>query len=189
MDGELFSDWVNQYMDTAWVFDGGPLDVPQLTRLRYSMPWVTIPVKAVPKDLGHASQAFMMNAPLDIYDDLTQYPDYTRHLKQLYALKKATTHYFYQGEFSDGESFSLQGAGEGVAAKSYRHPEGKFLAVMVVNPRESLREATLRPSAGYDAKAVRHYFLDGRMETREPSADLRLKLTPFDVQVVAFESR
>ena len=132
----------------------------------------------------------MMNAPLDIYDDLTHFADYTKHLKQLHALKKATTHYFYQGEFSDGESFSLQGSTEKeVVAKSYRHPDGKFLAVVVVNPSGTPREATLRHEAGFDVKEIRHYYLDGRTEAREPSSNVFLKLEAFDVQVVAFESR
>ena len=131
-----------------------------------------------------------MNAPLDIYDDLNQYPDYTRHLKKLHALKKATSHYFFQGEFSDGEGFSLQGStGNKVVAKSYRHPEGKFLAVVVVNPAGTPREATLQPDASLAVREVRHYYLDGRTETRAPSSDIRLKLAAFDVQVVAFESQ
>jgi hypothetical protein len=184
--GEGYSDWMDQYVDSSWIFDGGALNVPELSRVRYSLPWVTVPVRAVATDRGHANRAFMLNAPLDIYDDLTKYPDYAKHLKQLHALKKSTTHYFYQGEFSDGEGFSLQGAAP-VVAKSYRDPAGKFLAVVVVNTTGTSRETTLRPAADFASREIRRYYLDGRTETPKPVSEIRLELPAFDVQVLAFE--
>jgi hypothetical protein len=185
--GEGYSDWMDQYVDSSWVFDGGALNVSRLTTLRYSLPWITVPVRAVPTDRGHANRAFMLNAPLDIFDDLTKYPEYVQHLKRLHALKKLTTHYLFQGEFSDGEGFTLQ-TGTAVMAKSYRHPAGNFLAVVVVNPTNKAQEATLRPAADFAARECRHFFLDGRTETEKPGPELRLELAAYDVQILAFES-
>ena len=184
--GELYSDWLDQYVDSSWVFNGGTLNVSQLSTLRYSLPWITVPVRAVATDRGHANCAFMMNAPLDIYDDLAQYREYAQHLKRLHALKKLTTHYLFQGEFSDGEGFSLPGTGS-VAAKSYREPTGKFLAVVVVNTGGTPQETTLRPAADFASREIRHFYLDGRTETGKPAAELRLELPAYDVQVLAFE--
>ncbi len=184
--GELYSDWLDQYVDSSWVFNGGALDMPQLTRLRYSMPWITVPVRALPKNLAHANRAFMMNAPLDIFDDLSKYPGYAKHLRQLHVLKKSTWQYFYQGEFSDGEGFSLHGTGL-VVAKSYRDPAGKFLAVVVVNTSGTPQESTLRPEADLAPKNVRHYYMDGRTETQAAASEVPLKLVPYGVQVVTFE--
>ena len=72
------------------------------------------------------------------------------------------------------------------AGAKYRY---EFLAVVVVNPGGTPREATLQPDASLAVREVRHYYLDGRTETRAPSSDIRLKLAAFDVQVVAFESQ
>ena len=184
--GELYSDWLDQYVDSSWVFNGGPLEMPQLTRLRYRMPWMTVPVRAVATSQGHANQAFMMNAPLDIFDDLAKQPDYTRHLQRLHALKKSTWQYFYEGEFSDGEGFSLQGSGQ-VVAKSYRNP--KSLTVVVINTGGTPQETTLRPAEEFTSANVRRYFMDGRTETQGAASEMPLKLAAFEVQVLAFEPK
>ncbi len=182
--GELYSDWLDQYVDSSWVFNGGALDLPQLIRLRYSMPWITVPVRALATSQGHANQAFMMNAPLDIFDDLTKQPDYAKHLQRLHALKQSTWQYFFQGEFSDAEGFTLQGSGQ-VMAKSYRSP--KFFAVVVANTAGSPQEAVLKPEAGLASKPVRLYSMDGKSENREAATEMKLKLAPYEVQVLAFE--
>lgn len=188
--GEGYSDFLDQYVDSSWVFEGGPLNVPEQSMLRYSLPWITVPVRAMVKDLGHANQAFMMNSPLDIFDDLTDHPEYAQHLRRLHALKQHTQRYFYQGEFSDGEGFSFQGSPpSGVMAKSYRDPAGRFFAVVVINPSGTVKEAILRPDAVYASRKVQHYYLDGRTETQEPSPEVRLQLPAFDIQVLAYEMR
>jgi hypothetical protein len=185
--GELYSDWLDQYVDSSWVFDGGPLNVPQLTRLRYSLPWMTAPVHALVQNQGHANQAFMLNAPLDIFDDLAKFPDYAEHLKKLHALKKLTTGYFFQGDFSDADGFSIQTPGQ-VVARSYIDPAGKFLAVVVVNTTAQPQKATLRPAADFATRRVQHYYLDGRRENHDAAASFPLDLSGFDVQVLAFEN-
>jgi hypothetical protein len=184
--GEGYSDWLDQYVDSSWVFQGGALDVPRLSRLRYSLPWITVPVRAEAQNNGHANQAFLLNAPLDIFDDLSRYPDYAKHLQKLHALKKLTTEYFYQGEFSDADSFSLDGPSQ-LVARSYVDPAGKVLAVVVVNSSGQPQKAILRPAAEFANRKVRRYHLDGRTETQDPAAASSLDLSGFDVQVVAFE--
>jgi len=184
--GENVSDFMAQYVDSLWIFEGGALNVPLHSMIRYCLPWVTVPARAVVTDLGHANQAFMLNAPLDIFEDLAQHPDYAKHLKRLHALKKATTHYFYQGQFSDGEGFTLQGAAP-VMAKSYRELAGKFLAVVVVNTTGTTQQTTLKPAADIASRDIRHYYLDGRTEAQKPASEIRLELPAFDVQVLAFE--
>ncbi len=186
--GEGVSDFVDQYVDSAWIFEGGALNVPTLSRWRYSLPWVVVPVRADPSNLGHASTAFMLNAPLNIFDDLAKYPRYADHLKRLSALKKQTSRYFYQGDFVDREGFSLAGAGEkSVLAKSYCSPDGKFLVVVVVNPTDQPLSVGLRPDAAFASDGVRHFFLDGKLENGNPAAEVSLQLAPADVQVVSFE--
>jgi hypothetical protein len=123
---------------------------------------------------------------LDIFDDLSRYPDYAKHLQKLHALKKLTTEYFYQGEFSDGDSFSLDGPSQ-LVARSYVDPAGKVLAVVVVNSSGQPQKAILRPAAEFANRKVRRYHLDGRTETQDPAAASSLDLSGFDVQVVAFE--
>ena len=73
-------------------------------------------------------------------------------------------------------------------AKCYRHPAGKFLAVMVVNTAGTPQATTVRLAADFASKTNRHYYLDARKETAKPSSEIRLELPAFDVQVVAFES-
>jgi hypothetical protein len=149
---------------------------------------VVVPVRADPSNLGHASTAFMFNAPLNIFDDLAKYPQYAEHLRRLSALKKQTSRYFYQGEFVDREGFSLAGAGEKAAlAKSYRCPDGKSLAVVVVNPTDQRLEVTLKPEAAFASNVIRHFFLNGKAENASPAAEVSLQLAPADVQVVSFE--
>ena len=184
--GEGYSDWLDQYVDSSWVFSGGALDVAQLTRLRYSLPWITVPVRADARNPGHANQAFMLNAPLDIFDDLSRYPDYAKHLQKLHALKKLTTGYFYQGEFSDVDNFSLDGPSQ-VLARSYVDPAGKFVTAVVVNTSGQPQKATLRPAGDFATRKVRHYYLDGRDESEDAAGQRSLNLQGFDVQVLAFE--
>jgi len=187
--GEGYSDFLDQYVDSSWVFEGGPLNVQQQSVLRYSIPWVTVPVRAIVTDRGHANQAFVMNSPLDVFDDLSQYPEYARHLRQLHALKKLTSHYFYQGEFSDTEGFAFQGGPpKEVVAKSYKEPAGKFLAVVVANTGEAPKQTALRLDAPYATREAILYSLDGRTEMLKPSAEHHLDLPGFGVQVLAFET-
>jgi hypothetical protein len=183
MVGEGVSDWMNQYMDSSWIFEGGGLHVPTLSRLRYSLPWVTVPARAVATDLGHANRAFLMNAPLDIFDDLGTYPDYAQHLRRLHALKRKTANAVWEGEFSDEEGFALE-ASAGVLAKSYQDPAGKFLAVIVVNTEGQAAAAKLRFSGSAAAGTIQHYYLDGREEQRAPAAETSITLTPYDVQAL-----
>ncbi|MBZ5607686.1 MAG: hypothetical protein LAP38_05470 [Acidobacteriia bacterium] len=187
--GEGVSDFVDQYVDSAWIFEGGALNVPTLTRWRYSLPWVVVPVRAEPTNLGHASTAFLFNAPLNIFDDLTKYTQYAGHLRRLSGLKKLTSQYFYQGDFADREGFSLAGAGEkAVLARSYRSRDGKFLAVVVVNPTDNRQEVTLKPDAAFASRSIRHFYLDGNTENANPSGEVSLRLAAADVQVVSFET-
>ncbi len=187
--GENPSELMNQYVDSTWIFEGGALNLATLTTLRYSWPWTTLPAKALPANRGQANQCFMMNSYLDIFDDLSKYPEYAEHLKRLHGLKKATSRYLYQGEFSDEEGFSFAAPQAGVMAKSYRDPAGKFTAVVVINTSDAPREVTLRPELEIAKMAVRHYYLDGRTESEAASPEFRLDLGAYDVQVLAFESQ
>ncbi len=72
-------------------------------------------------------------------------------------------------------------------AKSYRSPDGKFLAVVVVNPTDQPLSVGLRPDAAFASDGVRHFFLDGKVENGHPAAEVSLQLAPADVQVVSFE--
>jgi hypothetical protein len=187
--GESFSDFMNQYVDSSWVFEGGALNVPQLSSLRYSLPWVTVPTRAVVTDRGHANRAFLMNAPLDIFDDLTQYPEYAGHLRRLHALKVSTSRYFYQGEFSDEEGFALlPPIQKEVLAKAYRDPAGEIIAIVIVNTSPATKEVTVRLDAGTAPQPGRHYYLDGRLEPQPPAAEVHLELPAYDVQLLALES-
>jgi len=187
MVGENPSELMNQYVDSTWIFEGGALNVPALNTLRYSWPWTTVPTRAIPTDRGHANRAFMMNAPLDIFDDLTKTPVYADHLKHLSGLKKAATDLFYQGEFSDQEGFSLGTTQKDIMAKSYREPAGKFTAIVVINAGSTAQQATIRPNTDISNAKVRHFYLDGRTEIETPSDEMNLSLPPYDVQILNFE--
>jgi hypothetical protein len=185
--GENPSELINQYVDSTWIFEGGPLNVATLTTWRYSWPWMTVPTRAVPSDMGHANRAFMMNAPLDIFDDLSGHPEYADHLKQLHGLKMATSDFFYQGEFSDQEGFTLVSPQKDVMAKSYRELAGAFTAVVVINSGSTVREATIRPDADIANEKTRHFYLNGRTAPEPASGELHLTLPPYDVQILSFE--
>jgi hypothetical protein len=187
--GENPSELMNQYVDSTWIFEGGALNLATFTTLRYSWPWLNMPAKAIPTNRGHANQCFMMNSYLDIFDDLSKYPEYAEHLKRLHGLKKATSRYLYQGEFSDEEGFSFAAPQAGVMAKSYRDPAGKFTAVVVINTGDAPREVALKPDSEIAKMPVRHYYLDGRAESETASSESRLNLGAYDVQVIAFESQ
>jgi hypothetical protein len=191
--GENYSEMMSQYVDSNWLFEGGVLNVPVLSRLRYSQPWVRVPARAVVTDRGHASRAFVMNAPLDIFNDLTGHPEYARHLQQLHALKRTAVHYFYEADFSDDEGFTLEaeGGAEGLLGKSYRQAGGGFLAVVIANSGDAAAQAVLRPAAGLPVARVRHHFLGGRVEERAPPGErgMTLGLAPYDVQIISFEAK
>ncbi len=187
MVGENPSELMNQYVDSTWIFEGGALNVATLTTWRYSWPWMTVPTRAIPTDRAHANRAFMMNAPLDIFDDLSSHPEYADHLKQLHGLKVAASDFFYQGEFSDQEGFALVSPQKDVMAKSYREVTGKFTAVVIINAGSTAREATIRPDADIANEKMRHFYLDGRIEPEPASGELHITLPPYDVQILTFE--
>lgn len=189
--GENLSELMNQYVDSSWIFEGGPpLNVRKFSVLRYSLPWVTVPTKALPRHPGQANLAFMLNAPLDIFDDLNKYPKYEDHLRRLHALKEEVWRYLYQGYFSDEEGFSLQTKNpEEVQAKSYISPQKKFEAVVVANASGNVQQATVRPNREFAAKVVHRYGLGVRMETEGPASEFHLTLPAYDVQVLVFGSQ
>jgi len=184
--GENTNEHMTQYVDATWIFEGGSLDVANQTRLRYSNPWTTVSARAVVTDRGQANQAFLLNAPLDIFDDLEKHPEYAEHLRKLHALKKATFSYFYDGEFSDNEGFSLEPAG-GVLAMSYRDPGQKFTAVVIVNASADAKQAKITPDAASASTRLRHFYLSGVEETGKSTSEIPLSLAPYDVQILVFE--
>jgi len=146
-----------------------------------------VPVRAVVTDLGHANRAFMMNSPLDIFDDLTDHPDYIEHLKRLHRLKVLTSRYFHDGEFSDAEGFSLAGtASAALMVKSYREAAGEFLALVAVNTSANPQQANLRPDPIFATQEVHRFGLDSKADTLNPASEIRLDLPAFDVQVLVF---
>lgn len=187
MVGENPSELMNQYVDSTWIFEGGALNVPALSTWRYSWPWMTVPTRAIPTDRAHANRAFLMNAPLDIFDDLSSHPEYADHLKHLHGLKMAASDLFYQGEFSDQEGFTLVSPQKDVMAKSYRELTGKFTAIVIINSGSTAREATIRPDADIATEKIRHFYLAGRSESEPATGELHLTLPPYDVQILSFE--
>src|SRR5882724_10376886 len=175
---EGYSDFQNQYSDSAWIFEGAPLSVPYLTYIRYSIPWATINVRAV-NDKGHANQAFMMNSPLDIFIDLKTYTEYANHLKKLHALKEKIYSHFYQGDFSDGEGFTLRSPPPSVTAKSYIEP-GRYTTVVVVNSSATPQTTTL-DFTNASAGSLKNYRLDGTVDNVASPSGVQLQLGPYDV--------
>lgn len=182
---EGISDFENQYSDSAWIYEGGALSVPFYSFFRYSIPWATLNARAV-NDKGHADQAFMMNSPLDIFLDLNQYPEYAAHLKKLHALKEQIYKNLYQGDFSDGDGFTLGSpVAPGVMAKSYIET-GHCTTVVVINSGATPQTATLNftgPAGG----RLTNYRLDGSVNTPTNADRVSLQLGPYDVNVLVLE--
>ncbi len=182
---EGISDLENQYSDSAWIFEGGALSVPFYTFFRYSIPWATLNARAV-NDKGHADQAFMMNSPLDIFIDLNKYPEYAEHLKKLHALKEQIYQHLYQGDFSDGDGFTLRSpVPPGIMAKSYIEA-GHYTTVVVINSSAAAQTATL-DFAGPAGGTLKNYRLGGAVDTPANANGVSLELWPYDVNVLVLE--
>jgi hypothetical protein len=184
--GEGISDFMNQYVDSSWTFEGGSVSVPLHRYYRYSLPWATLPAAIFTPDPGYANQAFLMNSPLDIFLDLAAYPEFVQHLKRLHALKIAVHSYLFDGNYSDDEGFALQaGPATTLLAKSYIGP-GRRTTVVVVNAGGSRESATL-DIAGADGWRVTNLRLDGSSEPLASGSGIPLNLGPHDINVVIAE--
>jgi hypothetical protein len=198
--GEGISDFMNQYVDSSWLFEGGE-DFPggdradwvaKATFTRYSLPWVTFPARAEPDDPGHANAAFLLNAPLDIFADALfagsgAEPEFARHLRRLHGLKQRTYPFLYGGTFSDTEGFELKTSNDTmVLAKSYLEPCRS--TVVVINRGEQPEQAELIFPAAPESATLTHFRLDAG-ETRAEAGTLRLhlRLRAFDVSVVVLD--
>lgn len=191
--GEGMSDFMNQYVDSSWIFEGGggifagPGDwVEKSTYLRYSLPWVTFPRRAVPEDPGQANEAFLLNAPLDIFADLAEFPDYAHHLKRLHVLKRKVHPMLYGGVFSDQEGFGMRKHDPAsVRAKSYVGTDR--IAVVVINRSAEPRSAEVEFDGEEAAGRLTGYRLDGTEFPRAGASKLAVDLAPHDVIVLVYE--
>jgi hypothetical protein len=184
--GEGSSDFMNQYMDSSWTFEGGSVSVPLHSYHRYSLPWVTLPAGIFTPDPGYANQAFLMNSPLDIFLDLAAHPEFVQHLKRLHALKAAVHSYLYDGDYSDVEGFVLRaGPATTLLAKSYLGP-GRRTTVVVINTGGG-REAATLDITGAAGWHVSNRRLDGSSEILDGGSGIQLNLGPHDINVVVAE--
>ncbi len=187
---EGISDFMNQYVDSSWLFEGGenPFDtranwVAVSTFQRYSLPWVTFPARAVPDDPGQANAAFLLNSPLDIFANLDDYPEYAAHLKRLHALKQKIYPHLFAGAFSDQEGFEMQTAdAEAVLAKSYL--EACCTTLVVINQTGEPQTAKVDFPGTSPDRHLSLYRLDGRAQLSRGTASIDLSLAPFDVVVL-----
>jgi hypothetical protein len=182
---EGYSDFINQYVDSNWTFEGGDIDVARDTYARYSLPWVTRPAGIFEPDRGLVNRAFMMNAPLDVFLDFGLHPGFVRHLQRLRDLKRAVQRYLYDWDFSDGEGFTLTPPpGSTLMAKSYVGADRR-IAVVVVNPDERSQSATLEMSDGVGAFS--EYVLARTGVERHARSPIALQLGAYDVRVYVSE--
>jgi hypothetical protein len=180
--GEGYSDLLNQYVDSTWIFEGGRFstmsDFP-----RYSLPWITQPTGIFTPDKGYANRAFMMNAPFDIFLDLTNQGGFIEHLRKLRELKRLVTANLYDWDFSGTDGFTLQtgDAQEDVRARSYIGADGR-IAVVVVNTGDRQRTAGIQLT---NAKGTVTLHRLGAVAINAGSAQpINLTLAPFDVNVL-----
>jgi hypothetical protein len=193
--GEGVADFMNQYVDASWHFEGGGgifsdsrSWAQTSTYLRYSLPWVVFPIRAVPEDPGQANQAFLLNVPLDIFADLGQFPAYAQHLKRLHALKQKIHPFLYQGRFSDTEGFELRDHDPAaVMARSYL--EAERVTVVVINTGAEVQTATVAFAAAEPPSGLSEYRLGGAVSERAGGRIAELQLGPYEVCVLVADSR
>jgi hypothetical protein len=174
---EGISDFMAQYFDAFWIFEGGGdvfgpgADwVERMTYTRYSIPHGLVPMRADPLQPGRANEAFLLNAPLDIFANLAEFPEYADHLKRLHALKQVTYPFLFEG----GQ----------VLARSYLEPARD--AVVVINRGDQPRTARLRFS-GEDVTSVAEYRLERPQAVALSSREIVLELQPYDIIVLVAE--
>jgi len=174
-------DLLGQYIDSGWTFEGGSVYPPLDRYRRYSLPWLTTPAAIKTPDRAYVNQAFVMNAPLDLFLDPTAQPEFLRHLQLLHELKQQIAAYLYEGDFSDEEGFSLPAATEStLLAKSYLRGNSE-IAVVIANLTD--RSATANLSiAGADRPqwTIHRAAAAGAI----PNTAKDLTLAPFEVIAV-----
>ena len=185
--GEGYSDLMNQYVDSTWTFEGGQVSLPQSTYSRYSLPWVTMPAGIFEPDDRVVNEAFLLNAPLDVFLDLRAHPDFTSRLRRLQQLKQAVQHYLYDWNFSDDEGFTLHtAAGSALLAKSYLAPDGRGIAVVVINSGARAEEGALE-IAGAEPNGITVHRLEQPRAAAVRDAPVVLQLAAYDVNVFVVE--
>jgi hypothetical protein len=183
---EGYSDFMNQYEDSTWTFEGGQVRLPQSSYARYSLPWVTMPAGVFEPDAALVNRAFLLNAPLDVFLDLRSHPEFTSRLRRLQRLKQAVQRHLYDWNFSDEEGFRLQTPDrDAVLAKSYIARDGS-IAVVVVNTSDASQDGMLDID-GAKERAVTVYGLGQPASVLHVDSRLTLSLAPFDVRVFVFE--
>ena len=133
------------------------------------------------------NEAFLLNAPLDVFLDLRAHPDFTSRLRRLQQLKQAVQHYLYDWNFSDDEGFTLHtGAGSALLAKSYLAPDGRGIAVVVINSGARAEEGTLE-IAGAEPNGITVHRLEQPRAAAVRDAPVVLQLAAYDVNVFVVE--
>ncbi|MFO1466008.1 MAG: hypothetical protein U1F35_06160 [Steroidobacteraceae bacterium] len=179
------SDLQGQYIDSGWTFEGGHVVPARDGYFRYSLPWITRPAAIRTPDPGYVNQAFVMNAPLDLFLDPSQHPAFLAHLRKLLALKREVAPYLHDGDFNDEEGFTLlQGEGSALLARSYLQPDGR-LAVVIANLTDTPRTArlTIADSRAADWRIFGAPSGPGPARQSGAAADT-LQLDAFDVRVI-----
>ena len=140
-------------------------------------------MRADPQDPGQANAAFLLNAPLDIFANLDEWPGYVTHLKSLHALKQKIYPHLYKGAFSDLEGFEMHASdAEAVLAKSYL--ETCCTTVILINQSGEAQTASVIFPQISPAGQLTVYRLDGGGQVSSGTARVDLSLDPFDVAVL-----
>ena len=163
------------------------MSLPQSTYSRYSLPWVTMPAGIFEPDARLVNEAFLLNAPLDVFLDLKAHPEFTNRLRRLQQLKQVVQRYLYDWNFSDDDGFTLRaGAGSGLLAKSYVAPDGRGIAVVVINNGAHAEEGALE-IIGAERNAITVHRLGQPDAAAAASSPVTLRLPAYDVNVFVVE--
>ena len=178
--GEGFNDLIAQYCDGFW--DWNQSEYAEL--LRYSVPWADYSCEIDALEFDKTNYCFAYRILLDLKVEggmgiLSDYPEYSCHLKKLSQLKQKLYSSYVTGYFNDTDSIGWQ-AESAIKVTVFDNCSVNRHAVIIANLENQAGKAQIDLPDG-----IKIFYLNGE-EKVGPSRSLAFDLGSYEVIAVEF---
>jgi hypothetical protein len=186
MIGEGFTDMTAQYCDGFW--NWSQLRFPEI--IRYSVPWMPYSHEIDANEYGDVNVCFANRILLDLKIEggdgiLSDFPEFSSHLKKLANLKNRLGRAYIDGLYRDEEGIEVSPEGA-IVAKVYREQHGRGICVVAVNTADRKVDASVHFLHEIRA-GIRVHSLRGDDTEVPGTGAIDLRLNPYEVRAFEYE--
>ena len=183
MIGEGMSDLTAQYCDGFWNWHQTG-NKPEI--MRYSIPWMNYSSEVDANEYDAANICFAEKILMDLKIEggdgiLSDFPQFSEHLKKLSILKKKLPDSYQSGEYDHLEGIEIQ-VSEGILVRIYRNHETKRFAVVAANLKRGENTACFALSQSLCPD--RMLYLSGNESKLSGELEYSIPLEAYQVAVI-----